>query len=177
MQSRASVVRTNDGLVIELPAARFFPDRGSKGLGCFSLVWLTIVTLFGASVPILLLMDQPGAPILAFAGVTVLFGAIGLWLLRSALRSGKRRALIEVAGDTLTIATQSFGAPRSYAWRRSELRRVVAGPSGVEINHRPVLELHVHTDTGEKVKLLGERDDEELTWIAAELTAVLGLDR
>lgn len=172
-QSAAAVVRTNEGLVIELPALGFF--RGSKGLGCFSLVWLTIVAAFGAGAFVMLFTDQPGAPKLLFAGVTILFGAIGLWLFRSSLRSGRRRAIIEVTGEALTIATQSLGAPLSYSWRRSELHRVVAGPSGVEINHRPVLELHVHTATGKKVRLLRERNDAELIWIAAELNAALGL--
>lgn len=171
-QSRAVVARTAEGLMIELPALGFF--RGSKGLGLFSILWLTFVGIIGAVILVVTAESEPRNVILP-GFVIALFVAVGLAFFVWALRSGKRRGIIRVADGTLTIVKQSLGPPVSHSWPRAELRNITLGPSGM-VNGRPLLELQVNSTKGGTIGLFVERDDGELAWIATELSTALELE-
>lgn len=177
--STALIERTAEGFSITLPALGFF--KGSKGLGVFSILWLGFVAIFltvatgiftaggsGSSAG-----TPPAIGLLPFLGVGLLFGGIGLAMFYAAVRSGRRRAVIDVVGEDLVITKQSTGAPKTMSWHRSEIDRVVVGKSGVEINDVPVMELQIWPTGGKKVGLFGEREDAELYWMAAEIRAAL----
>jgi hypothetical protein len=171
--STAVLERTPEGVSISLSPMGFF--KGSKGLGCFSILWLGFVSIFG-SVSVGIAVN--GGSILSalpFLGVSTLFGAIGLGMFFAAVRSGRRRAIIDVVGEDLLITRQSTGAPKTQSWHRSEIDRVVVGKSGTEINDVPVMELQIWPAGGKKVGLFAERDDAELRWIAGEIREALGL--
>jgi hypothetical protein len=59
--------------------------------------------------------------------------------------------------------------------QREDIADIRAGPSGREVNDRPVLELQVHPRKGKKVGLLAGRNEEELRWMAAQLRRALEL--
>lgn len=170
--STGVVERHAEGLTISLPARGFF--KGSKGMGLFSFIWMVFCSVFlvfaASSVPANGFVDA-----LPFVGFSLMFMSVGVVMFFIALRMGRRRAVIDVAGEDLVITRQSIGEPKTQSWHRDEIARVAAGPSGMEVNNRPVLELQIHPRTGKKVGLFRERPDEELAWIAAEIRAALGV--
>lgn len=178
--STALIERHAEGLTITLPARGFF--KGSKGVGVFSILWMAFVSVFlVVSVGITGSGAQSGTggpgwlATLPFLAFSLAFMGIGVGMFFFALRMGRRRAVIDVAGEDLVITRQSLGEPKTESWHRAEIDRVVAGPSGMEVNDRPVLELQIHPNTGKKIGLFRERDDEELAWMAAEIRVALGL--
>lgn len=170
--STALIERSAEGFTITLPALGFF--KGSKGLGLFSIVWMAFCSVFlvvaVSSVPAGGFLDA-----LPFVGFSLMFMSVGVVMFFIALRMGRRRAVIDAAGEDLVITRQSIGEPKTQSWHRSEIARVAAGPSGMEVNNRPVLELQIHPTSGKKVGLFRERHDDELAWIAAEIRAALGV--
>jgi hypothetical protein len=72
---------------------------------------------------------------------------------------------------TLRSAVRS----RNWQWNSADLREVVVGDSGMEVNNRRLQELKVYARTGKKNGLLLGRDPDELAWIATRLRRVLGL--
>jgi hypothetical protein len=171
--STAVIERTPEGVSISLSPMGFF--KGSKGLGCFSILWLGFVSIFGSVSVGIAVNGGSILNALPFLGVSTLFTAIGLGMFFAAVRSGRRRAIIDVVGEDLLITRQSTGAPKTQSWHRSEIDRVVVGKSGTEINDVPVMELQIWPAGGKKVGLFAERDDAELGWIAGEIRAALGL--
>lgn len=93
----------------------------------------------------------------------------------AALRSGRRRAVIDVVGTDLLITIQSTGAPKTHSWSRAEIERVEVGPSGMEVNDVPVMELQIWPVGGKKTGLFAERTDDELRWLAWEIRGALGM--
>lgn len=172
-KSTAVFERTPEGISISLPPMGFF--RGSKGLGCFSILWLGFISIFGSFSVGLVVSGQPLGQVWPFLLGTVIFGSIGVGMFFFAWRSGRRRALIDVVGTDLLVTEQSIGRAKSQSWTRDEIARVVVGKSGMEVNDVPVMELQVWPANGKKVGLFRERDDAELRWMAAEIRAALGL--
>lgn len=174
-KSTAVLTRTGEGVTIELPARGFF--RGSRGLGSFVVLW----TLFtgGFTAAFVAKGVQGGVKGLDLVPIAMcgVFTLVGAAMFCGALRSGRRRGLIDVVPDGLVVTRRSVGRPRSDAWSPAELDRVVVAPSGVEINDRPVLELQVWDKRGKKTGLFPERDDDELRWIAWEINTALERDR
>ncbi len=169
--STAVIERTPEGISISLSPMGFF--KGSKGLGCFSILWLGFVSIFASVSVGMVVGGTPVLQALPFLGISTLFGAIGAGMFFAAVRSGKRRAVIDVVGEDLLITRQSTGAARTQSWHRSEIDRVVVGKSGMEVNDVPVMELQIWPTGGRKVGLFAERDDAELRWIAGEIRAAL----
>jgi hypothetical protein len=172
-RSKAVLERTPEGISIMLPPLGFF--RGSKGLGCFSILWLGFISIFGTFSVGMAVSGQPLGQVWPFLLGTLLFGAIGVGMFFFALRSGRRRAVIDVVGMDLLITEQSIGKANSLSWGRDEIVRVVVGKSGMEVNDVPVMELQVWPVNGKKIGLFREREDDELRWMAAEIRAALGL--
>lgn len=172
-KSTAVFERTPEGISISLPPLGFF--RGSKGLGCFSILWLGFISIFGSFSVGMAVSGQPLGQVWPFLLGTAIFGAIGVGMFYFALRSGRRRAVIDVVGTDLLVTEQSIGKAKSLSWGRDEIVRVVVGKSGMEVNDVPVMELQVWPTNGKKVGLFREREDDELRWLAAEIRAALGL--
>lgn len=163
--------RNADGISITLPARGFF--RGSKGLGCFSLVWIGFVSVFGFISVGMFVQNGFSLHTLPFLAISTVFFAIGLVMFFFAWRTGKQHAVIDVVGEDLLITRQSVGAARTSSWHRGEIDRIVVGPSGMEVNDVPVRELHIWTMNGKKAGFFAERDDDELQWIAGQIRLAL----
>ena len=74
----------------------------------------------------------------------------------------------------LFVSHHSIFRKQVQQWTVDQLETIGVGPSGVEINDRPVMELQIQPKAGGKYGLLSERTDDELVWIAAELNQSLG---
>jgi len=167
-----TLTETEDGISISLPALGYF--KGTKGLGMFAIVWMAFIAVFSfVFVGAFTRSRFGGTEIFALLMLAV-FWAAGLGMVFCAVRSGRRRGVIDVVGRDLLITRQSVGKPVAESWAGEEIDRVVVGPSGTEINQKPVLELQVWLKDGVKRGFFPERRDDELRWIAGEITAALG---
>lgn len=167
------LTETADGCSIELPAMGFF--RASKGLGSFAILWLCFITVFTAVFGGAIYKNGfHGGEWIAFVVIGG-FWLVGIGMMYGAVRSGRRRGMIDVVGRDLLITRQSIGRPRAESFAGEDIAGVAAGPSGAEINDKPVLELQVWLKDGRKRGFFPERKDAELRWIAGEIAGRLGI--
>jgi hypothetical protein len=104
-----------------------------------------------------------------------IFLLVGIGLLLGAINMGRRRAALAVtSGHLMVIQTGLFGA-KQHDWPAGEIEKICTGPSGMEVNKVPVLELQIYGTESRKFGLLAGRSDEELEWMASELRTALGL--
>jgi len=97
------------------------------------------------------------------------FWLIGLGMLAGAVNLGRRTAKLSVDLGRLHVEINGLFGRKERVWSRDEIAAVCAGPSGMEVNDRPVIELQIHPVGGKKVGFLGGRDEPELRWMAAQL--------
>ena len=75
----------------------------------------------------------------------------------------------------MVIQSGPFGT-KQRDWAAEQIAKLFAGPSGMEVNEAPVLELQIVGSDSKKFGLLAGRSDDELKWMAAELRAALSLE-
>jgi len=159
------------GLRLTVPPAGIW--RGSKGLLCFALVWCGFMTFFTAvASPAFLKSGQEEWMFVAFI---VAFWAIGVGLVIGSVNMGRRSAVLAAEGGRLVTETRNLFGTKRRTWERSDIAAIRAGPSGMEVNNRPVIELQIHPRIGKKVGLLAGRDENELRWMATQLRRALNL--
>jgi hypothetical protein len=165
------VVESPDGVTVTVPAAGLW--RGTRGLFPFSLLWCAFTVVFTVVLSFADAFENVGA----WAAVLVLvaFWAAGLGMVLFAFNMGRRQAAFAVVQDTLLVLqTGPLGIQRRE-WRRGEVADVRTGPSGIEVNDMPVLELQIVPRAGKRVGLLAGRDEAELQWLATLLRRSLSL--
>jgi hypothetical protein len=170
--SKVQMERRVNGFAMQVPPAGV--RRGSRGLFFVGLFWCLVVTGICA-----LMLKTKGAhsaqwPVWIFLGF---FWFIGVVMLISAVNMGRRRATIAVESGAVKLELHSLFGSRKLAWGRGEIASVAAGPSGVTVNNVPVIELQIRPVKGKKVGILGGRADDELQWMASELSGALELGR
>ncbi len=131
------------------------------------------------------------------AGFTVLFagaglaqgqagavwGAVGLmglfWIASAGLLlvgyvTGTRESAVAVVGDKVMVMQTGLRRAKRREWPRSHVKTVRVGPSGTEINDKPVPELHLlGADDKKLFGMLTGRDVRELQWMATLLRQAL----
>jgi hypothetical protein len=173
--SAITVERFPDGLTITVPPAGLW--RGTAGLFPFAIIWNGFMTLF---TPLFLAgviggKERDRGAILMISAFLSVFWLVGIGLLLGALNMGRRRAAIAVtAGRLMVIQTGLFGT-KQREWAGTEIKKICAGPSGMEVNDKPILELQIFSESPARFGLLCGRSDDELRWIASELRAALGV--
>jgi hypothetical protein len=171
--------RFPDGVTIQVPPAGVW--KGSKGLFSVAVLLIDFMLAITLCVVGLLVGGNPQQvkqddPLWILPFFFSLFWAVGIGLLLAALNMGWRRAVLAVTGGSLMVLqTGLFGSKRKL-WEAGEVEGVRTGPSGMEINKVPVLQLHI-LDGGGKFGMLTGRSDEELEWIAEELRTALKVGR
>lgn len=164
--TRVRMESTGGGLTIVVPPAGL--GKGSYGLFPVAVVWCSILGVISA----VLLVRSGGLP----GGlILVPFWLVGLGLMTLSAHLGRRRALLVAERGVLRIAQASPFKQRQWTLHAAELRDIGVGPSGMEVNDRPVLELQFHPQVGKKLGLLAGRDVQELRWIATHLRRTLGV--
>jgi len=160
-----------EGFAIDAPPVGL--RRGSQGLFIFSLVWLGMcgliftVPLWGGGRGV-----SNVVPWILFA---LLFVGIGLAMLAASIHMGRRRVMIAVNARTVGLRQIGIFGARERRFPRAEVADVCVGPSGMEINNRPVMELQFRLRDRKKVGCLSSLSEEELHWLAAVLRRRLGL--
>lgn len=151
------------GIAFTIPPAGLW--KGSRGLFSFSLVWCTITLAVsvvggGAWQPN---GNLPLAGALAFAAIFWLVGIVTMCL---AINMGRRQAVLAVVDDSLQFLQVGPFGRRRHEWARAEIADIAVGPSGLEVNDVPIMELQVRTTAGKKHGMLSQRQLAELVWIA-----------
>jgi hypothetical protein len=152
-----------DGFAFVVPPAGLW--KGSKGLFFFGLVWNLFI--LGFAVAVLTGSSLPGAvaPLLFLS----LFAAVGVAIMLWAIHLGRTRTLVAAAKGRLAVRRIGPFHRREETWPVADIAAVRIGPSGMEVNDRPVLELQVHLRGGRTFGLLAERADDEIRWMASEI--------
>lgn len=169
--SRIEIERFPDGLTIRVPPAGI--RKGSSGLFFFSLLWNGFMTVFSVFCVLGLVQgkanDFDGNEWILglFLGV---FWFVGIAMLLGAINMGRRQAALAVTGGQLMVLQTGLFGKKQRDWPAGEVKEIRAGPSGMEMNNVPILELQIVDQAGKKFGLLAGRDDAELHWLAWELT-------
>ncbi len=149
--------RERNGLAISVPPRGLW--KGSQGLFFFSLFWNGFMVVFT------LAMLQGKAPLPACLFL-LLFWAIGLGLLFGSIQMARRRVLLAVVNDVLACRSMGPFGTKERRLQLAEIETIRVGPSGVEVNHRPVMELQFISRSGQKTGILSNRSREEQEWLA-----------
>ena len=171
--SSAILDRRDGELTLTVPPAGLW--RGSKGLFAFSLLWNGFMVVFTSLLLWFALSGEDDVwPLALFA---IPFWAVGIGMLLAAINMGRRRAILDVVGDTLLITRAGPFGTKQQEFRADTIAAIRAGASGMEVNEVPVIELQIHPRDGKKCGLLSQRKDDELKWIAAVLRDAVGVGK
>lgn len=157
------------GVRLTVPPAGLW--RGSVGFFAFALMWCAFMVVLTVMMVSSGLRKHDGIwiPILFI----VVFWAVGLGMLASAINMGRRTATLDVQGGRLCVETKGLFGAKRLEWSQAEIAAIRADSSGMEVNERPVIELQIYPIAGKKVGLLAGRDEDELRWMAARLRGAL----
>lgn len=156
------------GCAFHIPPAGL--RKGSKGLFPFSLIWLTFCSVIFGAIAFGGGRESKGAD----AGIVLLFAlvfiGIGVALLLFSIHMGRRRALVVVAHGHMGVRQYGpWGKRKEIQVPAGELSDIRVGPSGMEVNNRPVMELQLIRTRGRKIGCLSQLRDDELAWMAGRL--------
>jgi len=168
-RSKVSILEMPEGFAVDAPPAGLI--RGSHGLIFFAVFWLGMCGLiFGVA------LTKGGTAVPApFAAFAALFVGIGIALLLFAIHLGRRRVMIAANARTLGVRRIGPFGTKEERYPRADLCAVRCGPSGIEVNDRPVMELQFHFHSRTKVGCLAQLSQDELRWLAGELRRRLGV--
>lgn len=170
--------RFDDGVTIKVPPAGIW--RGSKGLLTFAILWCGFMTMFDGIILFAFLhpdaVDAPENP-WPMVLFSLLFWAVGIAVLLSAIHMGRRQAALAVAGGSLMVLQKGPFGKKHREWPLEHINDIVVGPSGMEVNDRPVLELQIYDLDDEKFGVLSGRDEDELHWMCWLLRDAAGLNK
>ncbi|MBW3598026.1 MAG: hypothetical protein KY475_12205, partial [Planctomycetes bacterium] len=103
------------------------------------------------------------------------FWAVGLGILYYLMYQGRRRARITVKNGELSIHEATLTGARDYVWRLGEIDEI-----RVNVNRTtspPRTRLAISPQGGAPAFLLGNRPNDELQWLAAELRRAAGFEK
>lgn len=182
--TRIILQQETDGLTFIIPPAGIM--RGSKGLGCFAVIWNGFILVMVVGMVLAMLnshkpnVSGPDSPwVLLFF---LPFIAVGVGMALYSIHAGKSHASMVVIGKGEDAALAYYRnspvrKPRELNWAINDLSHIRVGDSNMSVNDEPIQELQVHPKQGKKVSLLSQLNDEELKWIAYELRRQTGLPR
>jgi hypothetical protein len=161
-----------NGFLLVVPPAGL--RKGSKGLFGVALIWCLFSAFFTGMAGFAGGQSSGKMPLGAWALISA-FWLVGLGLLAGAINMARRRAMLLVENDRLSVAQAGLFGAKRWEWRREELTAIRADASGMEVNGVPVIELQIHPVGGKKAGFFAGRDEQELRWMATELRHALRL--
>ncbi len=170
--SDVQVERFADGITFRVPPAGVW--KGSAGMFRFGIIWTVLIAGFTALFGGALLRNGagPGALLGPLAFMSF-FWMIGAALLLIGWNMGRRESAVAVVGDSVMVMQTSLRGSKRREWPRSEIKSVKVGPSGIEVNDRPIPELQLHGPDKKLFGMLAGRDERELLWMATLLRQAL----
>jgi hypothetical protein len=174
--SPIEVKHFEDGISITVPPAGLW--KGSRGLFGFGVLWCGFMTVFSSMFLFIGVKAQDvqgGDKLWIFVLFVIVFWSVGIGLLLGGINMGRRQAGLAVAGGTLMVLQTGIFGKKQREWPLSDIEAICVGPSGMEVNGVPVMQLQIHDADGKKLGLLAGRTDEELEWMAHELRVAAGV--
>lgn len=178
--STAVIDQRAQGLTLTLPPRGL--RKGSGGIFAFSVIWLAIVGLFMAiSITVGFTGRADPTAIIVIPLFLLVFLAIGVAMLLTAIRMGRRTVILDIVGDpghTLLVTQQSPFGIKQHEYPRDHIAAVRAGPSGTTVNNQPLMQLQIvlNANAGRrKIGLLTALPEDELQWIAQQVRHALRL--
>ena len=169
-ESKIRFEPTPGGVRIAVPKGGFF--GGSNGLGPMASIVMLVVVAAGAGMH----TYGQGVPWVILSLVTLICVAMGC----IAVVLGGRRCTIDVRGGRLTVERRSPMRSMTHVFEPGEIESIRAGESGTVVNGNPVLQLVIDRaegSAGGHVRMLGQRRNDEVRRVAAELRRALGMAR
>ena len=169
--SSLEIVDQGDATVYRLPEKGIW--KGSFGLMFFAMIWngfmalVSFVLLFGNG--------KLEGELWVMVLMMVLFWAVGIGLLVGAIYLGRRSALIGVKEGLLFIERKSIFGTKWTDFEPGKVASIHVGPGTMEVNDKPVMELKIEPVGQETIGLLSQLEDDELHWLAQQLTSELDL--
>ncbi len=174
--TRIKVDRRDSGVTFQIPSSSF--TMVSYGILVFACMWLGFISVFDY----FLLQGQPlkgqapaeqvPTPVILIIGFLHLVG-IGLFILGVYLR--RRTATIATSYGMLLVSETTIFGKRSQEWNENSVRSIDVVPSNVSVNKKPLLELQIINHEGNSYRCLNTISQDELNWIAWEISASLEL--
>ena len=152
--------------------------KGSKGLLGFSIFWNLFMLVFTVIFIVIHKMGELPKELTALGASIVglfflVFWMVGILSLVSTINAGRRTAMLGIADGQLFVERKSIFGTKWIEVPIDNVRKINVGPSGTEINNVPVLELQIHESEGCKHGLLSQLANDDLYWLAQELTAAI----
>jgi hypothetical protein len=172
--SKIQFVATPEGCTLMVPPVGFGGSRG--GMLVFGMVWLGMVSvisgamIFGKAAAH---NQQPGW----MGGLFLVpFWAIGIGMLCGAIQMARRRAVLVANADVIAFTQKGPIRSTEKQWPRGEIAAIRVEFSGVEENHRPLMQVQLRNASGKKLAgLFTGRPVEELEYVAAQLRQALNV--
>jgi hypothetical protein len=146
-------METHDaGITVTVPPVGI--RKGGKGMFGFSVFWNGFMVVFTAG------WFSSGvkgvSDLLIVLGFLTLFWSIGIWMLVASINAGRRRAILDVVGDTLLITRKNIFKTRQQEVARDNIQSIRRDKSGVEVNDVPILNLQVRLREGKKISMFSQ---------------------
>ncbi len=167
--SRVEVHDFPDGCLVHVP--RLGLIRGTRGFFPFALLW----TVLSVGIVVVVLVAGARSSNPPPVWLVGLFPLAGVGMLLVSVHMGYRETWIAIKEDVVGIRQKSPFRKFERRLNRAEIAAVQMGPSGVEVNHRPVMELQFLLRDGRKVGLASQLSEPELLWLAELVRRRLGL--
>ena len=173
-----------DGLTFNIPPSGIM--RGTKGLGCFTVLWNSFILLFTGLFVFTMIFDDhpnvsgPSDPWALLFLLPFIAVGVGMALYTTHLGRSSSRLVVIGSGENAVIAFHRISPirkPRELSWASTALTHLCVGDSNMSVNDEPLRELQFYPKKGKKVGILAQLDDEELEWIAWELRQQTGLPK
>ncbi len=161
-----------NGLTFTIPSVGI--RKGSKGILAFSLSWNLFMALFTGLWFAGHRSTQGWNSYIVLMCLTTLWG-LGIATLIAAINIGKRRAIIDVVGETLLISHQSIFKIKQQEVHRDNIESIRLEYCGKESDDVPILNLQINCKQGKMITMLNQLSNNELAWIASELRKALNL--
>jgi hypothetical protein len=159
-----------NGFLLVVPPAGLL--KGSKGLFGFAILWCLFMSVFTGILMVASGKDSHGTPAAMWV-FFALFWLIGLGMLAGAINMGRRRAMLLVENDQLSVAQIGIFGAKKRDWHRESIAAIRADASGMTVNDVPLIELQIYPVGGKKSGFFAGRDELELRWMATELRRAL----
>lgn len=160
-----------DGVAFVIPPVGL--ARGSHGLFPLGVFWTALTAVVGIG---FLASGKAAESAGWLIGLfLMIFVAVGIGLLLGGIKMGRRQTMIAATGGDLAVRQSSPFGVKEIRLAAADVEDVRLGPSGMEVNNRPVMELQIRTRDGKTQGWLSECRREENEWIAARLRRALGL--
>lgn len=167
--SALELVKDEGSIVIKVPQKGL--ARGSGGLFVFSVIWNSFLLFFTYGA----FAGKPNGGAWGLFPILGVFWAVGIGMLVGSIYMARQRAMIGVRDGLLFIERNTMFGTKWTEFAAEEIDAIEMAHANMEVNGKPVMNLHITPLEGKPVKMFSHLENGELRWLAQELRASLGV--